>query len=167
VVSDWVNPESEVTCTQNTFQVPGGQIQCAIYEFGKVGRVIHLVPSVGAREEVDEMFYKYQTQDILFRRYRRPNGRGRSNFYVLLMVVEGGKLGQQFMHNAGAPYTFILENFSQPLEEAAPVISEVLDFLKKRVNLIVPCNFNEVLSVTYMEGQKMTVCLSFTNRSDS
>lgn len=59
------------------------------------------------------------------------------------------------MHNAGEPYKFVIKTSTQPLEEAAPVISEVLDLLKKRANLFVPCEFNEILSVTYMEGQKM------------
>jgi len=59
------------------------------------------------------------------------------------------------MHNAGAPYKFVIKTATQPLEEAAPVISEVLDFLKKRANLFVPCEFNEILTVAYMEGQKM------------
>jgi hypothetical protein len=53
----------------------GGLIRCGIYDFGNVGRVIHLVPSVAAKEGVDDMFYKYQTQDIPFRRYRMMNGK--------------------------------------------------------------------------------------------
>jgi hypothetical protein len=66
-------------------------------------------------------------------------------------------LGQQFMHNAGAPYKFIIRTSTQPMNEAAPVIGEALDLLRKRVNLIVPCDFNEILSVAYMEGQRMEV----------
>jgi hypothetical protein len=66
-------------------------------------------------------------------------------------------LGQQFVHNAGAPYKFIIKTSTQPLDEAAPVITEALEVLKKTVNMIVPCDFNEILSVAYMEGQKMEV----------
>lgn len=73
------------------------------------------------------------------------------------MVVEGGMLGQQFVHNAGAPYKFIVKTSTQPLDEAAPVITEALEMLKERVNMVVPCDFNEILSVAYMEGQRMEV----------
>lgn len=61
------------------------------------------------------------------------------------------------MHNAGAPYKFIVKTSTQPLEEAAPVITEALELLRGRVNLMISAVFNEVLSVTYMEGQRMEV----------
>jgi hypothetical protein len=67
-------------------------------------------------------------------------------------------LGRQFIHNAGAPYKFIIKTATQPFEQAAPVISEALRLIKERVNLLIPqCEFNEVLSVAYMEGQRMDV----------
>ena len=67
-------------------------------------------------------------------------------------------LGQQFMHNAGAPYKFVIKTSTQPLEECAPVINEVLGLLRERVGMCVPgCEFNESLSVAYMEGQRMDV----------
>jgi hypothetical protein len=66
-------------------------------------------------------------------------------------------LGQQFVHNAGAPYKFIIKTSTQPLEEAAPVITEALEFVRSRVNLMIPADFNEILSVAYMEGQRMEV----------
>ena len=66
-------------------------------------------------------------------------------------------LGQQFVHNAGAPYKFIVKTSTQPLAEAAPVIIEALELLKSRVNLMIPADFNEILSVAYMEGQRMEV----------
>jgi hypothetical protein len=81
----------------------------------------------------------------------------------LIILVEGGMLGQQFMHNAGAPYKFIVKTSTQPMADAAPVIAETMDVLKKRVNLIVPCDFNEILSVAYMEGQRMEVIQSLQN----
>jgi hypothetical protein len=67
-------------------------------------------------------------------------------------------LGQQFIHNAGAPYKFILKTSTQSLEEAAEVIGEAMGLLTERVRLMVPsCDFNEILSVAYMEGQRMGV----------
>jgi hypothetical protein len=67
-------------------------------------------------------------------------------------------LGQHFMHNVGAPYKFCVPTSTQPFEEAAPVISEAKEFLTRRVNLLLPkSTFNEILSVTYMEGQHMDV----------
>ena len=67
-------------------------------------------------------------------------------------------LGQQFMHNAGAPYKFIIKTSTQPFSDAAPVIKEVLELLRERVGMVVPgCEFNEILSVAYMEGQRMDV----------
>jgi hypothetical protein len=67
-------------------------------------------------------------------------------------------LGQQFMHNAGEPYKFIVKTSTQPFSDAAPVIKEVLELLRERVGMVVPgCEFNEILSVAYMEGQRMEV----------
>jgi hypothetical protein len=74
-----------------------------------------------------------------------------------LTIVEGGTFSRQFMHNAGAPYKFIVKTSTQPLEEAAAVITEALELLRSRVNLMISAVFNEVLSVTYMEGQRMEV----------
>ena len=76
IITDWVKPGSEVSSTQSVLEVPGGLIRCAVYEIGKVGRVIHMVPSLGARVGMDEMLHRYQTQDIPFRRYRMTNGKG-------------------------------------------------------------------------------------------
>jgi len=76
IITDWVKPRSEIVSTQKVLEVPNGFIRCGIYEFGKIGRVIHLIPSVAAMEGADEMFLKYQTQDIPFRRYRMTNGKG-------------------------------------------------------------------------------------------
>jgi hypothetical protein len=61
--------------SQRVIEVGGGWMRGVCYEFGKVGRVWHLVPSVGGKEGVDEMFTKYQTQDVPFRRYRMMNGK--------------------------------------------------------------------------------------------
>ena len=83
VVSDWVKGESGIKVWQDVITVPpfghgggGGAVRCAVYEFGTIGRIIHIVPSVGANGGADEMFHKYQTQGIPFRRYRIMNGKG-------------------------------------------------------------------------------------------
>jgi hypothetical protein len=78
IVTDWVNPGSEVVSSQRVFEVDGGYVRCAIYEIGKVGRVIHMVPSMQAKAGADEMLLKYQAQDIPFRRYRMVTGKGYS-----------------------------------------------------------------------------------------
>jgi len=78
-------------------------------------------------------------------------------YHLLLIVVDGGMLSQQFMHNAGAPYKFVVRTASQPLDEAAPVIREAINLIQQRTNLLLPCEFNELLSVAYMEGQRMDV----------
>jgi hypothetical protein len=77
VIADWVRPESEITVSHQVLEVENGWIRCATYDFGKVGRVMHLVPSVGARNGTDDMFIKYQSQRIPFRRFRMMNGKGR------------------------------------------------------------------------------------------
>ena len=67
-------------------------------------------------------------------------------------------LGQHFLHNVGVPYKFCVPTSTQPFEEAAPVISEAKEFLERIVNLLLPkSEFNEILSVTYMDGQHMSV----------
>ena len=76
IITDWIKPGSGIASRQTVLEVPNGIIKCGIYEFEKVGKVIHLLPSVGAKEGVDKMFHKYQTQDIPFRRYRMANGKG-------------------------------------------------------------------------------------------
>jgi hypothetical protein len=78
IITDWVNPGSEVVSLQQVFEVDGGYVRCAIYEIGKVGRVIHMVPSMQAKTGLDEMLLKYQTQNIPFRRYRMVTGKGYS-----------------------------------------------------------------------------------------
>jgi hypothetical protein len=67
-----------MSVSHRVLEVEGGYIRCAIYDFGKVGRVMHLVPSVGARRGADEMFHQYQTQGIPFRRFRMWNGKSMS-----------------------------------------------------------------------------------------
>ena len=82
LVSDWVKTESGIKLWQDVIRVlpgdggEGGPVRSAVYEFGNIGRIIHLVPSVGANGGADEMFHKYQTQGIPFRRYRIMNGKG-------------------------------------------------------------------------------------------
>jgi hypothetical protein len=76
VIKDWVRPESGVKTSLSVLEAEGGLIRCATYEFEKGGRVYHLVPSVGAMKGVDEMFYKYQTQGIPFKRHRMQGGKG-------------------------------------------------------------------------------------------
>src|SRR5437764_13969510 len=67
-------------------------------------------------------------------------------------------LGQQFMHNAGAPYKFVIKTLTQPFDECAPVITEALELLRERVRMVIPeIEFNEILSVAYMQGQRMEV----------
>jgi len=77
VLADWVAPSGGVTVRHKALRVEGGYIRCGIYEFGTVGRVIHLVPSIAARGNCDEMFVSYQTQDIEFRRGRMMNYKGK------------------------------------------------------------------------------------------
>lgn len=75
-----------------------------------------------------------------------------------MTVVDGGMLGQQFMHNAGAPYKFVIQTSTQPFDEVAPVINQVLELLKERVRMVIPgYDSNELLTVAYMEGQRMEV----------
>jgi hypothetical protein len=72
-------------------------------------------------------------------------------------------LGQQFMHNAGVPYKFCLEMGTQSVSDCASVIRDVLALLQRRTRMLVPSaeEFNELLSVAYMEGQKMDVLPSY------
>jgi hypothetical protein len=76
VITDWVKRGCEISTTQTILETSGGILRCAIYEFGKVGRVIHVVPNVTARLEIDEVFLQYQSQDISFRRFRMVSGKG-------------------------------------------------------------------------------------------
>jgi hypothetical protein len=95
VVGDWVKGGSGIGVSHEVLEVRsgekwgdmgrgggnlggggGGIVRVATYEFGKLGRVVHIVPNLSAREGLDEMFTAYQTQDIPFRRYRMHTGKG-------------------------------------------------------------------------------------------
>ena len=76
IIADWVKPDCEITSSQTIIGVPGGLIRVATYVFGETGRVIHLAPSAGAMGGADEMFIKYQTQDVPFRRYPMRSSKG-------------------------------------------------------------------------------------------
>jgi hypothetical protein len=80
VIADWVRPQCEISLSNWVLEVEGGWMRVTSYDFGMVGRVIHLVPSAGATKCADEIFYKYQTQGIPFRRSRMMNGKGMSLF---------------------------------------------------------------------------------------
>lgn len=84
IITDWVKPGSEVVSSQSVVEVEGGFIRVATYDIGKAGRVIHLVPSIGVNGGADEIFLRYQSGEIPFRRYRMYNGKGIPNWCTLI-----------------------------------------------------------------------------------
>jgi hypothetical protein len=76
IVADWVKPGRGIIANQEVIPFKDDRYRCATYEFPKGGRVIHMVPSVGARAGCDEMFSRYQTQNIVFRRCPMTRSKG-------------------------------------------------------------------------------------------
>lgn len=105
----------------------------------KSGSVIHIKSL-----QVDELLIQYQSQDIDFR--RRP----------MKTKTDNNFLCNQFTHNAGAEYKFHVRTTTQPLSDCPPAITNALVLVTRTVNKIIECSFNELLSVMYLEGQKMS-----------
>jgi len=81
VVMDWVKQGRGICVSHEVLRVSSAEgvdalVRVARYEFAGMGRVVHVVPNVSAREGLDEMFRQYQVQGIPFRRFRMHTGKG-------------------------------------------------------------------------------------------
>lgn len=113
-----------------------GQLRILHYQLDE-GSIYHMKSLA-----VDDLFVQYQRQSIDFRR--------RSMKTQLSSI-----LCNSFTHNAGAHYKFHVQTSTQPLLECPPAIQDALKVIMQATNLVIEATFNELLSIVYLEGQKM------------
>ncbi|KAG8970312.1 hypothetical protein FRC03_009585 [Tulasnella sp. 419] len=108
---------------------------------------IHATPEI--RAIADKLFEAYQRSGNTF---VRPTVRHRAGSMAMQ--------SQYFAFNAGVHYHYSSYTESLTLEEAPACVREVLDVINERTSLILNDHrkqpFNEVLSVAYLEDQKMS-----------
>ncbi|RUS14791.1 hypothetical protein BC937DRAFT_93332 [Endogone sp. FLAS-F59071] len=133
----------------------------AIYCFPEGGVLIHLISPQNCKKDADELFELYQTQEkspehniVGFRRHPLVNSK---RMYSLWHFVNSRLLANQFSFNAGAPYKHSVRVETAPLDDAPFAVRRALQLMHDASRVIVPdYEFNEVLSIAYMEGQKMS-----------
>lgn len=140
-----------------------GEFRLAKYNLGPdIGYILHLKVSDTKSSDVDNIFTNYQVQNIDFQ--RRP----------MHTKVDAKFLTGQFTHNAGAHYKFHVAIASESFDHCAPVISQALDHIRTRADLAMSmiddstfgsARFNELLSVAYLEQQKMFVAKTTTRQT--
>ncbi|KAF9478806.1 hypothetical protein BDN70DRAFT_859395 [Pholiota conissans] len=148
-----INPFSDIISVPSAtfFHDDGrGRIQTFILPEER-GRIHHIQPgSVNGRKEADSLFLEYQRQAasgiLKFRRWPMRAHKCR-----------GPLLTNYFSHNAGEPYKYVGGDANTVPFECAPAACQSRDLIQKRIKqaLGVSTEFNEVLSVAYMERQKM------------
>ncbi|KAI5817650.1 hypothetical protein BZA77DRAFT_366057 [Pyronema omphalodes] len=116
------------------------------YDLPRGGRVTHMAANLSANAKpggADWLLRQYQTAGIPFQRY--------------LMNVGGThSYTAHYTHNVGARYKYVADQPTVTFEEAHPVVRAACDLLKNRVGWMHPgTNFNEILSVGYLEEQAM------------
>ncbi|KAL7419440.1 hypothetical protein Q5752_006278 [Cryptotrichosporon argae] len=120
------------------------------YVLPDAGTVYHVRPAAGTR--ADALFEAYQrtalchASPLFERRALRAN------------VVKGPLLSQQFAVNAGASYKYIVDSQSHAFADSPRCVTDALDVIRDTVRDVVGerVEFNEILSVMYREGQKMS-----------
>ncbi|CCX16891.1 Similar to hypothetical protein [Tuber melanosporum Mel28]; acc. no. XP_002836842 [Pyronema omphalodes CBS 100304] len=116
------------------------------YDLPRGGRVTHMVANLSANAQAggaDWLLMEYQTAGIPFERY-------------LMNVAGGTSYTAHYTHNVGAQYKYVASQPTVTFEEAHPVVRAACDLLKGRVNWMHPeVDFNEILSVGYLEDQAM------------
>ncbi|RUS33203.1 hypothetical protein BC938DRAFT_472653 [Jimgerdemannia flammicorona] len=132
--------------------LPGGVVK-VVYLFPKGGLIFHFISPQSLKREADELFELYQTQEesperdiVGFRRHPLAHSKVRSRL-----------LANQFSYNAGAPYKHAVRVETAPLDQAPFAVRRALQIVHNTSRLINPeYEFNEVLSIAYMEGQRMS-----------
>ncbi|GMK56647.1 hypothetical protein CspeluHIS016_0304870 [Cutaneotrichosporon spelunceum] len=103
-------------------------------------------------DQADKIWEAYQSAAIhtsspLFQRRALKNA-----------TVKGQLLSQQFAINSGASYKYIVETLSYPFSDSPGCVMDALNVIRASVASVLDerVEFNEILSVMYREGQKMS-----------
>ncbi|WVQ79028.1 hypothetical protein IAT38_001120 [Cryptococcus sp. DSM 104549] len=120
----------------------------ALYELPEAGRVIHLMPT--DRALADRLLETYQHEAASAPLFQRRA--------LKASAVKGSLLAQHFAINSGAPYKYIVNTLSVPFEDSPACVTDALEHITTQVDHILNKRipFNEILSVMYREGQKMS-----------
>ncbi|KDQ57451.1 hypothetical protein JAAARDRAFT_35165 [Jaapia argillacea MUCL 33604] len=152
-VQHWVAENSGITCGRwRMFDIGPVRGSCrSLILPGGIGRIHHIVPHPQSNGEADQVFREYQEQaadgSLGFRRWPIRSHKCR-----------GQLLASYFSHNAGAPYHYVGGTGSTVSFDSAPsAVLNARKLIQDRASAALMQNigFNEVLSASYMEGQKM------------
>ncbi|OCF74843.1 hypothetical protein I204_03685 [Kwoniella mangroviensis CBS 8886] len=166
-----IDPSSGITSKMRWISEIGGT--CMVSDLPHAGKVYHLIqPDYNLADELLQDYQKAANEGGWFQ--RRPL-KGVSTVYIhicqygysrhshakrfrLQRVVKGQFLAQHFAVNFGAAYKYQVDTLSYPFEKSPECVTRSLDLIKDRVRLILSEEivFNEILSVMYREGQKMS-----------
>ncbi|ORY29498.1 hypothetical protein BCR39DRAFT_588274 [Naematelia encephala] len=124
--------------------------QVVRYHLPESGSIYHIMPHNTAF--ADDLFQAYQVEaadspvPLFQRRALKAN------------TVKGQLLAQHFAVNSGASYKYIVDTLSLPFEESPACIRRALEVIQRNARQVLgqEVGFNEVLSVLYREGQKMS-----------
>ncbi|WVR03962.1 hypothetical protein IAU60_000961 [Kwoniella sp. DSM 27419] len=130
-----------------------------MYTLGTAGKVYHLIAS--DLSVADGLFERYHvtaaTGGWFQRRALKANTATQSPL-LTARPVKGQLLAQHFAVNSGASYKYIVDTMSFPFDASPSCILEALAVITDTVDMVLGerVGFNEILSVMYREGQKMS-----------
>nr|XP_019050222.1 hypothetical protein I302_00647 [Kwoniella bestiolae CBS 10118]OCF29152.1 hypothetical protein I302_00647 [Kwoniella bestiolae CBS 10118] len=129
---------------------------CLVYDLPSAGKVYHLVQL--DLKTADNLLEEYQEAANEGGWFQRRPLKGTDPTYHELSLVKGQFLAQHFAVNFGASYKYQVDTLSYPFEQSPECVTRSLELITQRVKLILgeEVNFNEILSVMYREGQKMS-----------
>ncbi|WWC87705.1 uncharacterized protein L201_002597 [Kwoniella dendrophila CBS 6074] len=129
---------------------------CVVYELPFAGRVYHLMqPDLKLADDLLEEYQVAANEGGWFQRRPLKAVSLRTQIHY---DMKGQFLAQHFAVNFGASYKYQVDTLSYPFEKAPKCVLMSLSLLTQRVQMILGENigYNEILSVMYREGQKMS-----------
>ncbi|WRT65553.1 uncharacterized protein IL334_002498 [Kwoniella shivajii] len=121
---------------------------CVIYDLAPAGKIYHLIqPHSAVSDDLLVEYQKSANQGGWFQRRALKAG-----------AVKGQLLAQHFAVNTGASYKYQVDTLSYSFERSPQCVLMSLALITNRVRLVLgeEIGFNEILSVMYREGQKMS-----------
>ncbi|WWC60152.1 uncharacterized protein I303_102716 [Kwoniella dejecticola CBS 10117] len=121
---------------------------CVVYDLPSAGKVYHLIqPHSPIADRLLEEYQIAANEGGWFQRRPLKN-----------TTVKGQLLAQHFAVNFGAAYKYQVDTLSYPFDKAPGCVLMSLALITQLVKLVLgeDVGFNEVLSVMYREGQKMS-----------
>ncbi|WVF67083.1 hypothetical protein IAT40_001828 [Kwoniella sp. CBS 6097] len=138
-------------------------ISIAVRSLGKLGAIL-CIYNLAEGQHSGKVYHlsncDLAVADELFEEYQREAARGGwfQRRPIKANTVKGQLLAQHFAVNSGASYKYIVDTMSFSFDDSPPCVMKALRLIMERVNLVLEeqVRFNEILSVMYREGQKMS-----------